>query len=73
VSGGHDGPNEPGRGGRGRLPGKQGANRENAAADHRGGGGPDADRGHGAPHGMERLGDLLPGAAREYGLEDQLD
>ena len=25
------------------------------------------------PRGMERLGDLLPGAAREFGLEDQLE
>jgi hypothetical protein len=25
------------------------------------------------PRGMERLGDLLPGAVREFGLEDQLE
>lgn len=73
MSRGHDGSNEPGRRGRGRVPGKQGAPPENAAADHRGGVGPDADHRHGSSHGMERLGDLLPRAAREYGLEDQLD
>ena len=34
---------------------------------------PVAGDGSGKPRGMERLGDLLPRAAREFGLEDQLE
>jgi hypothetical protein len=79
VSGGDERPGEPGRSRRARPPGKKGirsegtARRDGASAGHRSGDGPAGDRREGSPGGMERLADLLPRAAREYGLEDQLD
>ena len=77
MSGGHDRPVEPGRRRRERSPGKEEISREGVdAGDQSGGattGAPTGARRDLAPRGMERLADLLPRTAREYGLEDQLD
>jgi hypothetical protein len=77
VSGGNDRPGEPGRGRQARLSGKRRIASEGTArragAGRRSVDGPAGDRREGVPGGMERLADLLPRAAREYGLEDQLD
>jgi predicted nucleic acid-binding Zn ribbon protein len=73
VSREHDRPVEPGRRRRGRSPGKEEISREGANAGDRSADGPTGGGRDLAPRGMERLADLLPRAAREYGLEDQLD
>jgi predicted nucleic acid-binding Zn ribbon protein len=69
VSREHDRPVEPGRRRRGRSPGKEEISREGANAGDRSADGPTGGGRDLAPRGMERLADLLPRAAREYGLE----
>jgi predicted nucleic acid-binding Zn ribbon protein len=80
MSTGRDREREPGRGRRGPHAGKADAGRDGAAApdgvggpDRRGAEPPAIRRRDDSPRGLERLADLLPRAAREYGLEDQLD
>ncbi len=72
MSGAHDRPVESSSR-RGRTTAKGKLVRESVDAEHRSGDGQTDDRRDGARRGMERLADLLPRAAREYGLEDQLD
>jgi hypothetical protein len=68
MNGGNDRPVRPRRSHRARLSGGRGTASEGVAFRD----GAD-DRRERLPGDMERLADLLPRAAREYGLEDQLD